>query len=246
MLRRSRFYVCIQAVLRLLSRRVWKVTVVGRERIPAEGPVIVAPTHESFLDPLVVGAHVPRQIRYLARRTLFVRKAKDGTERRSRFWTWLGRHCGVIEVDREAGGRDAVRRCLAALADGDAVLVFPEGTRSEGGEVREFETGVGLLALRSGAPVMPVSVDGTHRIWPRGRNRPRFGAGPVRLVYGEPVRYERPTRAEDAAADLRRRVLDLRGAGQPGAARDGAAPHGDAGGGPSQGGTAGSPSLPTA
>jgi 1-acyl-sn-glycerol-3-phosphate acyltransferase len=211
---------------------VWKVTAEGRDRIPLEGPIIVAPTHESFLDPLLMGAYLPRGLRYMARRTLFVR-VKDGRERRSRFLTWLGRVCYVIEVDREGGGREAVRACLDCLAQGDAVLIFPEGTRSEDGAVREFQPGVGMLALRSGAPVVPVSIDGTRRVWPRGRSRPRLGAGPVRLVYGEPVRYERPTKGEDAAADLRRRVLDLRDAGQRDAARDGAVPHGEAGGGPS-------------
>jgi 1-acyl-sn-glycerol-3-phosphate acyltransferase len=111
------------------------------------------------------------------------------------------------------------------------VLVFPEGTRSLDGNVREFQSGVGLIALRSGARVMPISIEGTRRVWGKGRKFPRLGAGPVRLVFGEPVKYERPTRAEDAAADLRRRVLDLRGAVRQADARDGADARGDAGGG---------------
>jgi 1-acyl-sn-glycerol-3-phosphate acyltransferase len=90
-----------------------------------------------------------------------------------------------------------------------------------------------MLALRSGAPVLPISIQGSRKVWGKGRKFPRFGAGPVRLVFGEPVKYERPTRAEEVAADLRRRILDLRGAGQQAAARDGADAHGIAGGGPS-------------
>ena len=105
--------------------------------------------------------------------------------------------------------------------------------RSLGGNVKEFQAGVGLLALRSGAPVVPVSVDGTRRIWPKGRRYPRFSAGPVRLVYGEPVKYERPRKADEVAADLRGRILDLRGAGQQAAARDGADAHGGSRGSPS-------------
>jgi len=214
-----------------MSRAVWKVRVEGTERIPRTGPLIVAPTHESFLDPLIVGAHLPRTLRYMARRTLFVAEKPDGRERRRFLPSAFGRWAGVIELDREGADRDAMRKCIDALAEGDAVLIFPEGTRSKGGEVQEFRAGVALIALRSGAPVLPVSIDGSRRVWGRGRKLPRLSAGPVRLVFGEPVRYERPTRAEDAAADLRRRVLDLRGGGHEADARDGADARGEAGGG---------------
>jgi 1-acyl-sn-glycerol-3-phosphate acyltransferase len=210
----------------------------GVAGIPREGGLIVAATHESFLDPVVMGAYLPRGLRYMARRTLFV-KAVEGGERRRGIASAFARWAGVIEIDLAAGGRDAVRRCLDLLAAGYAVLIFPEGTRSLDGRVREFESGVGLLALRSGAVVIPVSIEGTNRIWPKGRKLPRLAAGPVRLAFGAPTRYQRPTKAEDVAADLRRRVLDLRGTGlredgRQAGARDGAAAHGDAGGGPSR------------
>ncbi len=213
---------------------MWKVRTEGEERIPLTGAVIIAPTHESYLDPLIVGSYVQRRLRYMARRSLFWKKAADGAERRRPIAAQAGRWASVIEVDREAGGRDAVRKCLEALEGGDAVLIFPEGTRSVTGEVQEFELGVGLLALRSGAPVLPVSVEGTRRLWGKGRKYPRFGAGPVRIVFGEMVTYEKPTRAEEVAADLRRRILDLRGAGQRADARDGADAHGVSRGGPSR------------
>ncbi len=208
----------------------------GSDRVPPEGPLIVAPTHESLLDPLVVGAFLPRTLYYLARSTLFHRE--NGS--RSGFKTWLGRVYYVVELDREGGGREAVRRALELLAEGHAVLIFPEGTRSPDGSVRDFEPGVGLLALRSGAPVLPVSIDGTRLVWPRGRKLPRITLGArVRLRYGEPTQYARPAKAEDVAADLRRRVLSLRAQGQRGAerrqgpARDGSGPHETAGGGSS-------------
>jgi 1-acyl-sn-glycerol-3-phosphate acyltransferase len=214
-----------------MGRVFWKVRVEGRERIPRTGALILAATHESFLDPLVVGAHLPRAVRYMARRTLFVAERPDGRERRRFLASAFARWAGVIELDREGADRDAVRKCIDALAEGDAVLVFPEGTRSPDGSVQEFRAGVALIALRSGAPVLPVSVEGSRRVWGKGRSFPRLRAGPVRLVFGEPVKYERPTRAEDAASDLRRRVLDLRGAGQQADARDGAEADGVAGGG---------------
>jgi 1-acyl-sn-glycerol-3-phosphate acyltransferase len=214
-----------------MSRAVWKVRVEGVERIPRTGPLIVAPTHESFLDPMIVGAFLPRGLRYMARRTLFVKVTEDGTERRRVLASAFARWAYVIELDREGGDRDAVRKCIEALDEGDAVLIFPEGTRSLDGNVQAFRPGVALIALRSGAPVLPISIEGSRRVWGKGRKFPRLGAGPVRLVFGDPVTYERPTKAEDAVADLRRRVLDLRAAGQTADARDGADASGEAGGG---------------
>ena len=225
-------YRLTQWTLQFLGFAVWRVRTEGRDRVPRDGALIVAPTHESYLDPLLIGAYVPRDLSFMARRTLFMKVDEKGERRRKLFSAW-GRWAGVIELDREGADRDALKKSLAALAEGRAVLVFPEGTRSLDGEVQEFRAGVSLLALRSGAPVLPISIDGTRRIWGKGMKRPKFGKGPVRIVFGEPVKYERPARAEDVAADLRRRVLDLRASGQTGDARDGASSRGDAGGGSS-------------
>jgi 1-acyl-sn-glycerol-3-phosphate acyltransferase len=225
-------YRLTQWTLQFLGWSLWKVTAKGRERVPKDGGLIVAPTHESYLDPLLVGAYVPRDLAFMARRTLFVKTDEKGERRRKLFSAW-GRWAGVIELDREGSDRDALKKSLAALADGRAVLVFPEGTRSTDGEVQEFRAGVALLALRSGAPVLPISIDGTRRIWGKGMKRPRFGKGPVRMMFGEPVKYERPAKAEDVVADLRGRILDLRGRGRTDGARDGAQSRGEAGGGSS-------------
>lgn len=207
----------------------------GLEHIPREGPIIFATTHESFLDPIVMGAYVPRQLRYMARRSLFVKTDAAGKEKRNRFVMWWMREVfTVIEIDRDSGGREGLRKGLEALEQGDALLLFPEGTRSLDGSVKEFAAGVGLMALRSGSPVIPVLLKGTAGVWPKGRKLPKMGGGPVRLAFGAPVRYEKPFKAEDVAADLRSRVLELRVDGQPGTARDGGVPSGVKGGGSSQ------------
>ncbi|MCE9637635.1 MAG: 1-acyl-sn-glycerol-3-phosphate acyltransferase [Planctomycetes bacterium] len=199
------FYRTAQAVLRGLGCIWWRVHAEGMERIPATGPVIFASTHESFLDPPIVGAYVKRHIWYMARRSLFF----SGKER-SRFRTWVGSLCGMIEVDRDGTGLGALRGAETKLREGNAVLIFPEGTRSEGGEVQEFRAGVGLLAKRTGAQVVPVSLDGTRRVWPRGAKVPSLRAGPVRLIYGAPVTYGEASDAKEVSADIRRRILELR------------------------------------
>lgn len=199
------FYRTTQAFLRGLGRVWWRVRAEGMERIPATGPVIFASTHESFLDPPIVGAYVRRHIWFMARRSLFF----SGKER-SRFRTWVGSLCGIIEVDRDGTGLGALRGAEEKLREGGAVLIFPEGTRSEDGSVQEFRAGVGLLAKRTGAKVVPVSLDGTRRVWPRGKKLPSLRAGPVRLIYGDPVAYGETSEPKDVAEDLRRRILELR------------------------------------
>jgi 1-acyl-sn-glycerol-3-phosphate acyltransferase len=200
------WYGAQQAWLKVASRLLWRLRVEGRERLPREGAFLLVSTHESFLDPLVVGAWCRRHVWHMARRTLFFTG-----DRRSRFRTWLGTLSGVIEVDREGGGREALRLAMEKLRAGEGVLVFPEGTRSDGTRVLPFRAGAGLLATRTGAAAVPVSLEGTHRVWGRGRKFPRLFGGPARLVFGEPVTYGETTDPGDAAADLRRRVLALRG-----------------------------------
>lgn len=198
-------YRCVQVFLRTMGLLFWRVRAVGQDRVPETGPVILAATHESFLDPLLVGAYVHRHTWYMARRTLFFRG-----EKRSRFLTWVGSLWGIIEVDRGGTGLGALRGAEERLREGRMVLLFPEGTRSVDGEVQPFRAGVGLLARRTGAAVVPISLDGTRRVWGKGRKFPRLGPGPVRIAIGEPVTYDETTDPGDAAADIRRRVLEIR------------------------------------
>ena len=125
---------------------------------------------------------------------------------------------------------EGIRQALELLEAGHPLMMFPAGTRSTDGEVQPFKAGIGLVVLRSGVPVIPVSVDGTRRAWRRGESRPRLFGGPITIRYGKQTTYSRPTKAKDVAADLRDRILVLRAAGQPGSARDGADPHEEAGG----------------
>ena len=178
----------------------------GRRHVPREGPCLVAVSHESVLDPIIVGAVLPRPLRYLARNTLFGPRGEIRLH--GRFLQVLG--AGPIE--RAAGGaRDTIRLALRLLEQGEAVLIFPEGTRSRDGSVQRFRRGVGLIARAAGCPVVPVSLDGSRLLWRRGARLPRLVGGPVRVRFGAPVTYGKTTRAEEVANDVRRRILDLRG-----------------------------------
>ena len=144
------------------------------ERVPLSGPVILASNHASFIDPPLVGAPVHRPLSYLARDTLFDVPGLN----------WLLRSWNVVPVDREGGGAAGLRKILEALQRGNAIIVFPEGTRSRDGQLQHARSGIGLIVLKSEAPVVPVRVFGTFDAYGRHLRFPR----PRRLA----VKYGRP------------------------------------------------------
>lgn len=152
----------------------------GVENIPCRGGFIVAANHASLLDPPIVGAVVPRQTAAFARKTLW----------KGRFFSWWLDTVGVIPVDRD-GGSDvaAIRRVLSTLKQDRGIILFPEGTRSPTGELQKPKAGVGLMACRTGVPVVPARVFGTFEAF--GRN------GPVRLGTAVPVVFGRPLLPSD-------------------------------------------------
>src|SRR5260221_12211112 len=122
------------------------------ERVPLRGPVILAANHASFLDPPLVGASLKRPLNYLARDTLF-RAPVVGSL--LRLWK-------VVPVDREGGGAGGLRAIFDRLLQGGAILLFPEGTRTPDGRLQGSRSGIGLVAIKSSAPVVPVRVSGTY------------------------------------------------------------------------------------
>ena len=146
------------------------------ERVPRTGAVILASNHASILDPPLVGIGLKRVTTFLARDTLF--KGPVG---------WLFRRWHAIPIDRDGGGPAGMRRIMSALDEGRAVLLFPEGTRTRDGQLQPARSGIGLLVLKSGAPVVPVRVWGTFEAMGRGVHFPR----PKRVIvkYGCPMDF---------------------------------------------------------
>ncbi len=164
--------------------------VVGLENIPACGAFLVAANHASHLDPPFIGARIQRQMAFFARKTLW----KPGMPSR-----WLDR-VGAIPVDRD-GGSDlkAIKRVLATLAEGKALVLFPEGTRSSNGVLQPAKSGVGLIACKTGVPVIPVRIFNSHIAFGRG-GAVALGT-PVHIVYGAPI----PASVYDVPADGKER-----------------------------------------
>jgi 1-acyl-sn-glycerol-3-phosphate acyltransferase len=130
----------------------------GKQQIPLTGPVLLVSNHQSNLDPVLVGLACPRQLKYLARQGLFFFP----------FNHWI-RALGAVPIDRERGALAGIRATLALLKQNNAVLVFPEGSRTPDGRLQEMLPGICLLARRSGATIVPLALDGAFAALPRGR-----------------------------------------------------------------------------
>jgi 1-acyl-sn-glycerol-3-phosphate acyltransferase len=158
-----RLYDFAAFALRVLFRTVLRTRVYGIENVPRDGPLIVACNHLSYLDPPAL-CFCPRRISFMAKRELFEIPI-------------LGpaiRGVGAYPVDRQGSARAAIKRSLAVLQGGGAVGIFPEGTRNLAGDVRA-QTGVALLAVTSGAPVLPACVVGGDRAAKLGKMKVAFG-----------------------------------------------------------------------
>jgi 1-acyl-sn-glycerol-3-phosphate acyltransferase len=167
-------------VLRCIARAIVRLRVEGDlKSLPKTGPMIMAANHASSADPVLVGAFLNqvlgRPLNWLGKREI-VEFGLTG---------WAFRIAGIHPVDREAADLEAFRTAMRILEAGQVLAVFPEGTRSRDGALQQVREGVGMLALRSGAPVLPVAVIDSDILWPRGRLLPRFGKH-VTVRYGVP------------------------------------------------------------
>jgi 1-acyl-sn-glycerol-3-phosphate acyltransferase len=156
-------YKTSRAILRCLFYLGGGLTVHGQENVPPAGPLIVAANHASHLDPMILGAAFDRPLHFMARRTLFDVPG----------FAQLIRWNNAFPLDRGGDSREALRVFGERLECGNAVVMFPEGTRSPDGVMGEMKPGVGMLAVRNAAPVTPVYIWGSYAGWPRGRRFPR-------------------------------------------------------------------------
>jgi 1-acyl-sn-glycerol-3-phosphate acyltransferase len=174
----------VALVSRIGSRAIARIRVEGLEHIPASGPVILAINHISNLDPVVAGAWITpalrrRRIHWLGKRELFDWPV----------FGWLAAHGGVHPVNRDAADVEAFRLATRILEQGYVLLAFPEGTRSPTGELQEAKDGLAMLALRTGAAIVPIGVNNSDAVWRKGQKLPLpFPRRTVTVRIGEPFR----------------------------------------------------------
>jgi len=184
--------------LRMLARA--KVT--GAENIPASGPAIIASNHLSVIDSVYLPLMVARPVTFAAKSEYFT-----GTRLRDRAVGAYLRSTKQLSTDRTGAraAQEMLEAALALLESGQLFGIYPEGTRSPDGRLYRGRTGVGFLALHSGAPVIPVAMVGTEHILPPGQRLPRPGKIEIRI--GEPLDFAE-FRGQPAGARQRRAVTD--------------------------------------
>ena len=168
-----RYYRTCLYLARVLCSSFLNVRFFGREHVPLEGPVLLVSNHQSFLDPALCSIGLERELDFMARETLF----------RTPLFGPLIHSLNAFPVQPGQGDIRAVRTIIERLHAGRAVLLYPEGTRSEDGRIRIVRRGFELIARRGNATIVPMVVEGAYDAWPRGQLLPKIGS--ISVMYGE-------------------------------------------------------------
>jgi 1-acyl-sn-glycerol-3-phosphate acyltransferase len=182
------FYRFAWELVHTFFRVFFRLEVRGHANVPSEGGVILAANHVSVFDPPIVGVSTKRTLSFLAKRELF----------QSRLFGGLISRLNAIPVERGAGDRRALQRVLEALRQGEAVLVFPEGGRSRDGHLQRPKNGVGMIAVKTAKPIVPVYVSGTGHARRTLLRQQKAG-----VVFGRPFGIEELSLTNDRRSDYR-------------------------------------------
>jgi len=181
------WYLLGYSLSKAIAKTFFNYRVIGAENMIEEGPCIIAANHCSNLDPPLVGIACKRAIHYLGKKSLHD-------------WPLLGPifpQLNVIPVDQKNADRSALMGAIRVVKNGGAVLIFPEGSRSPDGNLQPAQPGIGMIAAKTGAPIVPVRIFGSFEALSKRRKRPRLTS--ITAVIGEAVTF---------AADKARQRID--------------------------------------
>ncbi len=157
-------YVNSRLILKAILNAFFGLEIEGAENLPEKGPFIVASNHVSHVDPVVVGvACKTSQLTFMAKKELFDIPIVG---------PWV-KAVGCIPVERDSGSYGSLKKAVKMLKEGGSIGIFPEGRRSPDGTLKKPHPGIGLLAVKSGAPIVPIYVSGTAKVMPKGQKLPK-------------------------------------------------------------------------
>ncbi len=203
-------YGILRAFLTPFLMVLFRPKVTGLRNVPVTGPVIIASNHLSFSDSVFMPLVVPRKVTFLAKSEYFTSPGPKGLLKKLTFIA-----LGQVPVDRSGGRRSeaALITGLKVLSDGNALGIYPEGTRSPDGRLYKGRTGLVRLALESGAPIIPVAMFDTEKIQPTGKVIPKIMR--VKMIFGEPIYLQGDSTnlqlLRDLTDDLMRKIQELSG-----------------------------------
>lgn len=202
-------YRTLELTVAPVLRLAYRPEITGLEHVPRHGSVILAGNHISFSDEIFTPLAARRQVTYLAKAEYF-----DAPGLRGKAMAAFFNGLGHVPVDREStrAAAASIEICVDVLAQGRAFGIFPEGTRSPDGQLYKFRTGVSRVALRTGAPVVPVGIIGTREVNPAGSKR--WHRAPVAVHFGAPMYFGHRAEQERSSRALREVAETVRAAVQ--------------------------------
>lgn len=178
------YHLC-QGVLYILIKILFRIKYINSRNVPKKGATLLVSNHQSFLDPPAIGCGYFRMTNFLARKTLFKFKP----------FAKLIDSVDAIPLETNGLGFQGIKETLRRLNNNEAVLIFPEGSRTFDGELSHFTSGYAALALKTRATIVPIAIVGAFEAFPRTKKFPSFFKPPVKVEYGQPI-------APDAIEDM--------------------------------------------
>jgi 1-acyl-sn-glycerol-3-phosphate acyltransferase len=191
----GRTYKICATISAVIAKSVFFFKAHGSDNIPREGGCLLAMNHESYLDPPLAGISAPRELFYLARKTLLN-------------WPILGPlfpKLNVIPVDQERADKSALKTVIKQVKAGHCTVIFPEGSRTPDGKLLPAQPGVGLIIAKTRCPVVPARIFGAHQAFPRGGKPRPFR--PIQLVIEKPMEFSESD-FQGEGRDLYQRLSD--------------------------------------
>ncbi|MGH9200922.1 MAG: 1-acyl-sn-glycerol-3-phosphate acyltransferase, partial [Vicinamibacterales bacterium] len=195
-------------IARLVRLMMGRANVSGLERLPKQGPLLICPNHQSFIDPVCLNAVLP----YRTFVNQFFVGAVEYFE--TPVTRWIARAINLVPVDPDSNLVPAMQAGAFGLRHGKILVLFPEGERSIDGTVKRFKKGAPILARQLNVPIVPVALHGIHEIWPRNRAINwrllwPWSGHRITIEFGEPMTFGEGESYADAALRLRERVASM-------------------------------------
>lgn len=185
------FYTIVRTILKFITILLYRPKVIGIEKVPSTGRIIVCSNHYNFWDPILIASIIPRKVHFMAKAELFEKPVLS----------WALPKVGAFPVKRGQADRKAIKWAIELLENDKVLGIFPEGTRSKTGELQKGEPGISFIAVKGKSPIIPIGISGSYKLFK-----------PLVVNVGEPMTIEQsPERklSSEELQDFSDRIMEL-------------------------------------